>query len=370
MIKISIHKRGNKFSVVIGIYDDNGKYKQKWFGGFNTYNEAQEYELNCNKKRLSATSDTKFKHVILSEYLFSWLDTHGEKNRLSFNTIRGYKTNLNHVCKHVGSVYLDEVTPDIMEYLFEELKKDGLSNTTQLYCFRILHRCFVSAVKKRDIPCNYCDYIDAPKKNHIKYTWLRDDDLKKLVKYLCSSENRFCSLFLLFACCLGLRRGEILGLKWSDFDFNNRTLRIERTASYCKGGYKFTPCKTESSKRLLLMPDILLEKTVDFQRSQIEKGFYSSENFLFSDTSGKIVSTDRFQVFFKKALKDNFLPNMRIHDLRHSFASYLINDNHTQINVVSQMLGHSKVSTTLDIYTHTDTRLQESAISAFNSLLN
>lgn len=366
---MAIVKRGKKYSVVISFSDCDNHYKQQWFSGFDTEQQAMNFEKNFDQNNKAPSANCSgYCHETISEYLNNWLDLHANHNNLSFNTVRGYRKCIEHICQFIGNLPLDIITPNIMQNLFDDLSKTGLSNTSQLYCYRVLHRCFKWALQRQDIPFNYCDYIDAPKKDKPSIKWLNKDELKRFIDYLSNSDNKVCSLFLMFACCLGLRRGEILGLKWSDFDFSNKSVLIQRSASYVKGGYQFTNCKTVSSQRLLLIPELLFQKLIDHKKSVERRGLYSDERFLFSYENDKIISTDRFQTFKKKALSDIGLPNLRIHDLRHSFASYLVTENSTPINVISKMLGHSKVSTTLDIYTHTDVSSQLTAVSAINNL--
>lgn len=168
---------------------------------------------------------------------------------------------------------------------------------------------------------------------------------------------------------LGLRRGESLGLKWSDFDFNNKTVHIQRTASPSKGGYHFSPCKTEKSNRFLSLPDIAVSVLENWKMYQ-SKFYLTIDNFnpddyVFYNYTCKILSCSAIRRYYKKALQDCNLPDIRIHDLRHSYATLLLKKNIAP-KVASNMLGHSDTRTTLDIYTHVLTNMQEPVTNAIN----
>ena len=365
MIHINgIIKRGNSYSVVVYLPDENGVKKQKWFS-FKTESEACSFR-NSFFGETKPTS--KYKHILVSEYIFNWLETYSVRQDLSFNTVRGYRKNFEHVASIIGHLYIDELNADIMQYLFSELLKKNLSPSSQLYVYRSLNRCFKLAFKREDIPKNYCELIDSPKKNKISYTCFNAEQLSKYIAYLDKSENTLCALFFLFVSLLGVRRGEALGLRWSDINFQDRFLRISRSASPVKGGYKYTDCKTEKSRRDLIIPNRFYNKLCLFKGIQQEKGLFEPNGDVFLNDSGKLVSPYKINTYFKKSLADNGFPDMRIHDLRHSFATLLVASKKTDIATISQMLGHSKVSTTLDIYTHPDIERQRDAVSLLDSL--
>lgn len=290
-----------------------------------------------------------------------------EKNKkLAQNTLEGYRVNIKHINRYIGDVYLDEITADILDDMFFSLSDDGLSGTSCLYVYRTLHSAFEMGVKRREIDFNYCDMIEPPRKNKFKAKFIDIESGRKLLQYLNSYDIRY-ALPMLLGLFLGLRRGEILGLMWSDIDFEKKVIHVQRTATPKNSGFVFSDCKTEKSNRYLMLSEFLIGKFSEWRA--IQKEFNPNAVYIFEQESGKIFSATILNKKFKAVLKTCGIDTTtRLHDLRHTFASYLVNDN-VPISVVSQMLGHSKVSTTLDIYTHSDIRQQSIALETLEKII-
>ena len=288
---------------------------------------------------------------------------------MSPNTLNGYSVNIRHIKSIIGDYYLEDITADLLDELFYKLSEKGLSGTSQLYIYRVLHSAFEMGVKRREIYFNYCDMIEPPKKDKFQPTIILNDNLFKFFDYLNSYNIKY-SLPIILAVSLGLRRGEVLGLKWSDIDLKNKVLHIQRTATPHKNGYIFTDCKTDKSNRFLQLSDYLIIKLLEWQNIQNTFSLEKTIDFVFTQENGKIYSATTLNKKYKEILKKCDLDtNIRFHDLRHTFASYLISEN-VAVPIVSQMLGHSKVSTTLDIYTHSDIKQQKIAIDKFEKIVD
>ena len=367
MLKGTIIKRGKKYCIVTYAFTPEGEKKQKWISGFSTKKEAEKYLRDYNKKLQN--DDVFVSHILLADFLKNWLVYYCERKCLADNTIRGYRVNIfNHIVPYIGNVYLDELNAKVFDYLFDCLTEKGLSGTSQLYVYRVLHKAFQTGVKRREIPFNYCDMVEPPKANKTDLKCITGNNIKVYYDYLCNIDIRF-SLPILFGLFLGLRRGEVLGLKWCDFDFDNNTVFIQRTATPSKSGFELSDCKTEKSKRVLLVPEGILDKLKEWQQVQNSYHIENIDDFVFMQSNGKILSATTLNKHYKKSLVDCGFPDMRFHDLRHSCASFLVS-NSIPINTVSQILGHSKISTTLDIYTHTDFNTQKKAIEMFDDIVN
>lgn len=307
----------------------------------------------------------------LGEYLLQWLDNYSAVKELAENTYNGYLVNIkNHINPVLGDLMLDEVTPEHTDMLLFELRKKGLSGTSQRYVLAVLHKAFETARKRRLITYNVVELIDKPKKNLFESEILNQEQVVTFINSLNQLKPHF-SIALQILICLGCRRGEMLGLKWSDINFDTHRLRIVRSATPAKGGYHFSDCKTTKSRRELLIPDMLYDSLAKWKIEQAQ--YITSENasnfdYVLCQPNGTIVRASSLNKQYKKLLEKNGLPNIRIHDLRHSWTS-LMAKNNVPVKVVSEMLGHSKIQTTLDIYTHNNIQMQESAIGVINGLL-
>ena len=360
-----ILKRNNSYAFVYYTYNINGEKIQKWVGGFKTKKEAEIYRRKYNRNTKEVQKKTS-QPVTLGEYLDNWLESYCKK-RLAQNTVRGYKVNINHIKEAIGNVYIEDISASTLDTLFLKLDEKGLSGTTQLYIYNVLHKAFETGIKRQEILFNFCEMIEPPRKNRFKGAHFDKEEFKTFIGALSNIAPEY-ELAVLFALLLGLRRGEVLGLKWSDINKSNSTVQIQRTATPVNGGYVFSDCKTEESFRTLLLPEYLKEKLVNWQRLQ-STFFDVPPEYIFCTRNGRIFSATTLNKQYRKALADcNLNTKMRFHDLRHSFATHLINSN-VAVNTVSNMLGHSKTSTTLDIYVHADLASQSTAIKALESVL-
>ena len=307
----------------------------------------------------------------LGEYLLQWLENYSATVELAENTYNGYLVNINnHINPVLGEIMLNEITPEHIDELLLNLRIKGLSGTSQRYVLAVLHKAFETAKKRRLITENIVDLIDKPKKNKFEPEILTQEQVITFMNALEKIETHF-SVALQILISLGCRRGEMLGLKWYDVDFEKHSIKILRTATPAKGGYHFSPCKTDKSRRELLLPDSLYNRLVEWKNIQAQ--YITSDNskdfeYILCQPSGKIVRASSLNKQYKKLLAKNGLPDIRIHDLRHSWASLMARNN-VPVKIASEMLGHSKIQTTLDIYTHSNIEMQESAIGVINGLL-
>lgn len=336
---------------------------------FHTKGEAVKAQKDYTAKQYH--HEINVAHIKLSRYLEEWLEFYCNRKGLADNTIRGYRVNINnHIIPSIGGYCLDDIDARTLDKLFSDLEEKGLSSTSQLYIYHTLHTAFESAVKRRDIPYNYCDMIEPPKKAKFESYCLHGGDLSKYLNYL-DSMDLVKSFPIILSLTLGLRRGEVLGLKWSDFQYDvpsgSMILHVQRTLTPHKGGPVFSDCKSDNSNRVLIVPAFTLSKFNDWRAFQESMSNYNPDGYLFRRSDGSFLSATTLSKWLSKSLSDCGLPAMRFHDLRHSFASYLV-EQKVPINTVSQMLGHSKVSTTADIYLHADFRIQADAIAMIDLL--
>lgn len=362
------HRPDGRWVFVHSGYSPDGSKKQI-YKYFHTKAEAVQAQKDYTEKQTSL--EVAVSHIKLSKYLADWLNFYCDRKGLADNTIRGYRTNiLNHINPSIGDLYLNEIDARAIDRLFDDLGEKGLNTTSQLYVYHTLHKAFETAVKRRELPYNYCDLIEPPRKAKYESNCLHGSDLSNYFNHLESMELKK-SFPILLSLTLGLRRGEVLGLKWSDFTYDVESgmmvLHVQRTLTPHKGGPVLSDCKTEKSNRFLILPSLVLSCFNDWRSYQENNGCYADDGFLFQKADGSFLSATTLNKWLKKSLADCGLADMRFHDLRHSFASYLV-EQKVPINTVSQMLGHSKVSTTVDIYTHADFRVQAVAVSLIDSL--
>jgi integrase len=173
---------------------------------------------------------------------------------------------------------------------------------------------------------------------------------------------------------LGLRRSEVVGLRWKDIDFDKKLITIQNTVVRFSTISELEKTKSRASRRTLFMPDTLKEYLEALKASQEEARAvigrkYSEEEHVLQWPDGTSYNPSYVTHRFKKVLKANRLPEIRFHDLRHTAGSILLNDG-LSIKQIQNMLGHEKSSTTLDIYSHLSTTGKHETAQAMNRLLS
>lgn len=292
--------------------------------------------------------------MLLKDYLSEWLNNY--KIQLSANTIRGYQVNIRHICKYIGNVEIQDLNYMLIQNCYTELLKT-LSNTSVLYCHRVLNLALKRAEMLDLIKKNPCQFVYAPKRNKKNFSVLSEIELSKLFNAV---KGTWLYLPVMLSAVLGLRRGEVLALRWSDIDFENNILTVNHSA--CMVDNEFTLCntKTEKSNRSILLSNALSDY------------LYTSHLFNRSEyictRHNEPISPNVLNKHFKKTVEKLNLPYIRFHDLRHTNATLLLKKG-IPAKIVSERLGHSSISITLDTYSHVLVEMQKDSSLVFDDLI-
>ena len=261
---------------------------------------------------------------------------------------------------------------DFYNYLFtDKSKTDGsehLSATTIKHIHRTISKALNDGVRRGILYYNVASTAKTPKAEKHKSEFLNEEQIKELLSLFKGSVIEIpvvlCALF-------GFRRGEVLGLKWHSIDMVKRTITVSETLQQNIGGSITVPPKTESSYRTLPIPENvynLLKKHKQEQEKMkelLEDGYIKSD-YVCTWKDGRVIEPNYLTRTFHKMISKSDLPTIRLHDLRHSVASNLLNMGFTVVQV-AEWLGHSSSTTTLNYYAHTD---KTSKISISNSINN
>lgn len=279
-----------------------------------------------------------------------------------------------HIRKELGSSKLKEIWPEMIQRLYNSLNRQGLSKKTIDLVSTILHGMFLQAYKNQMIQRNPVPLATIPKGKKAKQSRVMTLQEQKLfLKF--SQEDELCDMYELFL-STGMRSGEIRGLDWNtDIDFTNRVIHVTGTLNYSKGtGFRKDEPKTHTSYRDIPMLDNVVKLLKRVKRQQMEKKLYMGdkwetipgfENFVFLQSTGKPM-----QKAYLKEHIDTIVKNIQTagydfehitpHTFRHTFATRCI-ENGMPPQVLKSILGHSKLSMTMDLYAHVlpDTKAQE-----------
>jgi len=306
--------------------------------------------------------------LCLKDYLVDWLIA--KKNNVRPNTHHQYNANIrNHILPTLGHIKLSEVTPVHLEQLYALMAAEGVGSRTRQVTHSLLNASLKRATQLGIISSNPASRAERPKSTTSTMSILNDYQVREL---LIAAEGKRIEAIIFLAVTSGMRQGELLGLKWGDIDWGQSTLRIQRQLQRIKGngGLRLGSPKTTRSERTIRLGNKMIDKLLDHQRLQSTISDYqvATNGLLFPNSRGNPLEPRRLYKEFKELLKQAGLPDIRFHELRHTAASLMLSSGMKLVEVSNQ-LGHSKVSTTLDVYAHLVPGLGADSVAALEDLV-
>ena len=289
----------------------------------------------------------------------------------SHQTYRGYIDN--HIKSNIGKIQLNKLTTLELQKLYKKLlsrgrvdrieakgQPKGLSPKTVRNIHQVISSAMDFAKAQKLIAVNTTDGCALPKLEHREMKTLPVEQLASFLR-----EAKEIGVFEMYYIELatGLRRGELLGLKWEDLDLEQCTLRVQRQVSRINGEVVEAPLKTKNSYRTISLG----EDAVGILKKQKKK--CGDSEYVFPSPTGGPISPDSVIQMLHRVLKRAGLPKVRFHDLRHTFATVAL-QNGVDIKTVSGMLGHYSAGFTLDTYAHVTTQAQREAAKTMGSVLS
>jgi len=322
----------------------------------------------------------------LEDWLQTWINDY-KKPELRYSTWESYKDLIeNHITPGLGQIKINKLrTNDIQRfynYLLENGRKrkkigkdnreiTGLSNRTVKYIHTVLNAALKQAVREGVIPINPAEATTQPRQEKKEVTTLTT---KQVRSFLEDIKNDWLYSLFITAIGTGLRRGELLGLKWEAIYLDEGKASIKRELIQVKGKVRLEDyTKTTESIRSIALPGIVVKELKKLKTREKQDKLrlgtdYQNNNFVFCWQDGRYIRPDYAWKKLKKLLNAHNLPNIRFHDLRHTFATILLEaGEHPKI--VSEMLGHSSITITLDTYSHVLPSMQEKAAGKMNNIL-
>lgn len=369
----SIQPKGGYWYTVINLYDENGKRRQKAANtglkerGNKTKAEAilREQLAEYNKNNITTS------RLTVAEYFSRWIVD--VKNEVRQNT---YRTYLGNMARHIipyfqeNKILLYELTANDLE-AFYKCKAGEVSATTIHHFRENISKALTDAMRAGLINSNPAALARTPKCEQYKAKFLNPEEIQQLLKLYKGTKIE---LPVQLCVVYGLRRSEVLGLKWQYIDFSNRQFRIAETLQQNTGGNYTDAPKTSSSYRTLPMTDEVYHLLLDKRKSQNEnrellKSGYKESDYVCTHSDGTAISPNYLTKEFHKIIKTSDLPQIRLHDLRHSTASNLLASGFS-IPQVQEWLGHGSATTTMKYYAHADKTSKLGIASALQGVLN
>lgn len=313
------------------------------------------------------------------DYLVSYLKR--VEPELQKNTIVSYRSMTNGKIRRYfqrrPQLTVGNLKPQDIQDFYQSLFADGVVANTVIHYHALLRRAFQQAFKEELIDANPFDRVGRPRKNKFHGENYTQEELLTLL-HLARGDVIYPAILL--AGAMGLRRSEALGVRWSRIDWEKRTVLLDtKIVEYRENGKKkvepVEEMKNKSSRRTLPLPDPVVEmlQVQKEHREVYRKMFQGSYNAQYLDyvcvnQLGELLRPSYVTDHFRELLDKYGLRHIRFHDLRHTFASLLINQDVPLINV-SNFLGHSDLSTTANIYAHLDKASKQASAAVISDIL-
>lgn len=365
----SIYKRKDgRWTAVVNLGYQDGKLKRKSFYG-KTREEVQGKliaALNDVQKGIPIPTERQ----TLKQFLERWL-TDCVKPSVRPTTYVSYELQVRlHIVPMLGKYRLEKLTPQHVQTFLKDRLESGLAANTLKHCLSILRMALGQAQRWGLLGRNVAALVDSPRAERHEFEPLTPKQAREFLQ--AAQDDKFGMLFTV-AIATGLRRGELLGLRWVDIDFENGTLRVNRSLQRVQGKLVFQEPKTMKSRRVVPLPDLLVVKLREHRTRQLERKLAAGPNWqdnglVFPSRLGTPMEPRNVKRHLDPLLVKAGLPPCRVHDLRHICASLLLEQG-VQLKVVSEILGHTQLSITADLYTHVLPAVKVGAMDKMNSIL-
>ncbi len=376
-------KRGNNEGSIYFRQSD-----KKWVGSVTLWNGKRKVFYGKTRKEVAdklkdALHEQQQGTIVMSstqtvaQFLTDWLEN-VHRRRLRPRTYERYSEVVNlHIIPALGRYQLQKLTAQHVQKFYTQKEDEGLASTTIHYYHSVLHNALNAAVKWGLIPKNVCDRVTPPRKERFDIKPLTEEQAQVFLTAV--QGHKWEALFVL-ALATGMRRGELIGLKWQDINFKAGTLQVVRVLTRVptkmperEHVYIEAEPKTEKSRRSIQLAPFALDALKEHRVRQLENKLqagadWQDHDYVFCTLHGTHLGPNNIVVEFKKLLKQAGLPNIRFHDLRHSAASLLLSLG-IHPKVVQELLGHTQISITMDVYSHLLPGMQKDAMSKLDEAL-
>jgi integrase len=310
-------------------------------------------KLKTDRKH-GALPTPKAKRTTVADHLDMWLE-HSVRASVRPLTYESYRQHVRvHLKPALGGIRLEKLTaPHIRTFITEKLQS-GLSARTVKYSLVILRLALKQAVEDQIVPRNVAAGLKGPAYERPMVATLDAHQAQQLIRAV---EGERLGAAYLVGLSVGLRRGEVLGLRWDAIDFLQRKLRVSQALERIGGKLQFVAPKSKKSIRTISLPDELVAALRQHRGQQLEERLqrgseWTDSGLCFTTHIGTPIEPRNLTRDFKRVVrKAGLSEKLRLHDLRHSCASLLLAQK-VPARVVMEVLGHSQISLTMDTYSH------------------
>ena len=385
MIAGHLQEKNGMFYVVLNYRDENGKRKTPWIStnlpvrgnkkrAENFMMDVRRNFVPPNVQRIEEREAMQKGDILFTDFLLKWL--RAAKSTVKLTTYASYEMMATRIIIpyfETLNIKLKELTTeDIQEFYSAQLER--VSANTVIHYHAVIHRALKYAVKIKTIQSNPAVNVERPRKEKFIGSFYDKKEINTLFDII---QGHPLEVAIKLAAFYGLRREEIIGLKWTAIDFENNTLTIQHTVTECNLDGKHIEVASDTAKTdssLRTMPLVTNFRAMLLAKKEKQEHYrklcgrsYCKEylDYIFVNEMGERWKPRYLSDGFKRILEQNGLRRIRFHDLRHTCASLLLANN-VPMKKIQEWLGHSDFSTTANIYAHLD---YQSKISSAEAML-
>lgn len=385
MVAGHLQEKNGMFYVVLNYRDENGKRKTPWIStnlpvkgnkkrAENFMMDVRRNFVPPNVQRIEEREAMQKGDILFTDFLLKWLRV--AKSTVKLTTYASYEMMATRIIIpyfETLNIKLKELTTeDIQEFYSAQLER--VSANTVIHYHAVIHRALKYAVKIKTIQSNPAVNVERPRKEKFIGSFYDKKEINTLFDII---QGHPLEVAIKLAAFYGLRREEIIGLKWTAIDFENNTLTIQHTVTECNLDGKHIEVASDTAKTdssLRTMPLVTNFRAMLLAKKEKQEHYrklcgrsYCKEylDYIFVNEMGERWKPRYLSDGFKRILEQNDLRRIRFHDLRHTCASLLLANN-VPMKKIQEWLGHSDFSTTANIYAHLD---YQSKISSAEAML-
>jgi integrase len=364
-----ITKRGDSWTALVDLPPDpaTGKRRRK------RITAATKREVENQVAVVLASAQTGFVDagkVTVREFFDHWLDTAAPTLRPS--TVRRYRDLARlHIVGVVGNLKLAKLSPAEVQRLYADRLAAGLSPTSVRHVHGLLHRALGDAVRWGLLARNVTDAVDPPRRSTPEArTW----DAREVAAVLSAAANDDHEALWRLALLTGMRRGELLGLRWTDIDLDGGVLSVRRTMSRgASSRLENGEPKTASGRRRIALPASVIDSLRRHRVRQLEYRLkaglaFEDRGLVFTNETGGPVHPNTLSARFRRLIVTVGVPTIRFHDLRHTCATLLLGQG-VHPKVVQERLGHTDIAMTMNLYSHVTADMQRQAADQLDDVI-
>lgn len=383
MVAGHLQEKNGMFYVVLNYRDENGKRKTPWIStdlpvkgnkkrAENFMMDVRRNFVPPNVQRIEEREAMQKGDILFTDFLLKWLRV--AKSTVKLTTYASYEMMATRIIIpyfETLNIKLKELTTeDIQEFYSAQLER--VSANTVIHYHAVIHRALKYAVKIKTIQSNPAVNVERPRKEKFIGSFYDKKEINTLFDII---QGHPLEVAIKLAAFYGLRREEIIGLKWTAIDFENNTLTIQHTVTECNLNGKHIEVASDTAKTdssLRTMPLVANFREMLLAKKEKQEHYrklcgrsYCKEylDYIFVNEMGERWKPRYLSDGFKRILEQNGLRRIRFHDLRHTCASLLLANN-VPMKKIQEWLGHSDFSTTANIYAHLDFQSKISSAEA------